>query len=521
MRCTAARGLGIILLISLLAACGSPDSDGGIGRMADATPSDLIESPLVNKPETTPASVVAPKPTLTSSPTATSFNTPDAFAATVTPGTLPTLETIPTPTHASVTPSPQPGAGRPIVGVSEPHMTCDTRQNIRGYGFAPLTTVSILARVPGSAEVAEAGTTQTVADGSFYVVVPAVDLMPWCDAASDVAPPDGEMELNIEVWTVSDANGQPMQAHEPRFIYPVTFGQGIIEQITAQDAMNRVSGYLGGDPKHPGEGFAVEEIEVAQIGLGNGRRYLVTVAAGQDVPPDEFVVDATTGQIVSIYRPQATSHYSPRATREIPDEEALSRAEKWAMETYEGFATLELDTTAVYGGIGGIHGMQGADRIYTAYWRLRDSVSGGWLPTGVTVRINLETDQELSYEAVYAGYNGPTLFLSTDQGDCDTQVDISGYGFIPDTTVHIIARPQGGNGTGPATDPVTVDVDGTLFTSLDLPRFTGCSASGNGAHTERFGITAATLRNPTDPLNGYADPTALIWFSLVDEGSGQ
>jgi hypothetical protein len=401
-------------------------------------------------------------------------------------------------------------------------MSCtgEPQQGIAGFSFVPGSTVTILTRVPGDAVTYPAGTTSVLDDGSFRVVVPIAALMPWCDPASGVSAPLNAWELDLEVWTTSDASGQPTLAHDPHYIYPTSMTAVTTPQLTSDDARNLVSGYLGGDPQHADASLSANPITIYSGGMGPDAHILVRHDAGANVPADEYVVDSIAGEIVSIYLPRATSQYAPRAAQEMSEDEARQQAAAWASAVFGGFDQLEFVQGMTQGGFAGVLGNPPADLIYTATWRLRDPVSGGWLPTGVTARIDLATGQDLSYEAVLIGRSAPALYVIDETGDCASTPYVSGLGFLPGTTVEVYGWPEGGNRVALVAEPLTVGEDGTFMVNLDLARFTGCAdrQGATGFYGKRFGITAVTRRNPADELNGLADPTASAAFTVLDPG---
>jgi hypothetical protein len=78
------------------------------------------------------------------------------------------------------------------------------------------------------------------------------------------------------------------------------------------------------------------------------------------------------------------------------------------------------------------------------------------------------------------------------EANCETEVYISGLGFLPGTTVEIFGWSQGNNTLNLVADPITIEPFGTFSTILDLARFTGCGVQpGDGVYIKRFSIVAA------------------------------
>lgn len=119
--------------------------------------------------------------------------------------------------------------------------------------------------------------------------------------------------------------------------------------------------------------------------------------------PDQFTVDGDTGEITEATLPSATSDNMPKQPVSVT--EASLIATKFAQSHFDKFDQL---TAHNENHLGGRVGTKGQDRVYQVRWQLRSPESGAWLPTFVSVGVDLETGQVTSYFARRTDYRGPT-----------------------------------------------------------------------------------------------------------------
>lgn len=155
------------------------------------------------------------------------------------------------------------------------------------------------------------------------------------------------------------------------------------------------------------EGYFLDE---ALPGVGSGGKPVVSLSnrkvfvIQRRIPgaalPDEFTVDASTGEVVEALLHSHGIHTG--ALRRIGEAEAMATAEEFGRTHFGGFDQLSLHQAAVSGVA------RDGVPIYVATWG-RQAESGAWLPSSLRISVDLQTGQVVTYSVVRVDYRGPTV----------------------------------------------------------------------------------------------------------------
>lgn len=175
---------------------------------------------------------------------------------------------------------------------------------------------------------------------------------------------------------------------------------------TLDGAQAQVRTFLG-EPTAVLEGYFVDE---ALPGMGSGGKPVISLSnrkvfvIQRRIPgaalPDEFTVDAFSGEVVDAILRSQTIHTG--ALRRISDVQAMATAEEFGRTHFADFDQLSLHEAAVSGVA------RDGVPIYIAVWG-RQAESGAWLPTSLHISVDLQTGQVVTYSVVRVDYRGPTV----------------------------------------------------------------------------------------------------------------
>jgi len=132
--------------------------------------------------------------------------------------------------------------------------------------------------------------------------------------------------------------------------------------------------------------------------------YRVTHTVPDVIWPDEVVVDADTGWIMSATLPSRSSLGAP--INEIDNAKARAIAESFGRSAIIEFNQLTLTEEDAPGGWAAGEGV--GDELYRVQWSYQEPDSGVWLPISLTVSVDLRTANVHSFDIMRGDYDGPT-----------------------------------------------------------------------------------------------------------------
>lgn len=184
-------------------------------------------------------------------------------------------------------------------------------------------------------------------------------------------------------------------------VSPVVVAPG--RPVTLEEAKEQVRAFLE-DPDAILTGEATDEFNlIGGQSVRVGTDYIIKRQMDGVRYPDQFTVDGDSGEITEATLPSATSDTA--AKQPVSETQANLIATKFAQTHFDKFDQLSAHEDGQ--GIGAV-GAHGQDRTHQFRWELRSPDTGAWLPTFVSVGVDLETGQVTSYFAHRTDYRGPT-----------------------------------------------------------------------------------------------------------------
>ena len=164
--------------------------------------------------------------------------------------------------------------------------------------------------------------------------------------------------------------------------------------ISLDEAIEIVRTFIG-DPGANLEG-------AREDGLHGLEEYVITHDIDAAEYADQYIVDAVTGEIIEATISMNTSLHASIQT--VTEDEAQLIAEEFVRARVSHFDSLipSESQTSVIG-----PGIDGDEVVHVAEWRQQDSNSGAWLPTWITVEVDLDTGLVYSFVIRVEDYDGP------------------------------------------------------------------------------------------------------------------
>lgn len=138
----------------------------------------------------------------------------------------------------------------------------------------------------------------------------------------------------------------------------------------------------------------------AVISLSNRKLFKFQRTVAGAPLPDEFTVDASSGEVVEALLHSHAIHDASQ--RRIAEAQARATAEEFGRTHFADFGQLSLDE-ATASGIA-----RDGVPMYDVVWG-RQAESGAWLPTSLHIGVDMETGQVVNYTVVRVDYRGPTV----------------------------------------------------------------------------------------------------------------
>lgn len=285
--------------------------------------------------------------------------------------------------------------------------SCDSTVAVSGSGFEPGSNLSFFVFEARSDSGAAVDPRPTVGDdGNFSA---ELDLAPFIGCNMEREIPEAGILYRISVQTgLGPKENDPFREPSASAYFTLVPGTGEVSPETLDNVMvGQATEAAGSFLNEPDAAFAVTEIN------RNERYVRINRQVGDAY--DEFTYDVDLGAIVFATIQGHTSSVAP--VEPINSDRAMEIAESMASQTYPGFDQLELHDTSADDVVPGPDGM---DSVFTATWQLLVNESV-WVPTTLTVNIDLDTGRIVGFSFVHEPYRG-SLEPQIEQSNAEATV---------------------------------------------------------------------------------------------------